>query len=201
MAEWLVVSGRHSLLNITSPRQVTTLDPLPYFILIERALRDEGTSYHYLPASSGYAEAELAPLSVVEGALAKISDPVQPGATWTADAPYRETREAIAKARASCNPNTLSFEAAYQSVSEGTRMVRRRELLGMTTPAGVGLFGLWSRYQAVTAAQFPVFPVAHTDAEWHSLLIPYRYGAETNSFHMAVLSVVSFRLTFPRVIP
>ena len=37
-----------AFLSITSSGQVTTLGPPPYFILIERALRDEGTSYHYL---------------------------------------------------------------------------------------------------------------------------------------------------------
>jgi uridine phosphorylase len=72
----------------------------PYFILIERALRDEGTSYHYLPAGSEYAEADPALLSVAEDALAMITDPVERGATWTTDAPYRETIEAIAAARA-----------------------------------------------------------------------------------------------------
>jgi uridine phosphorylase len=83
-----------------SSGQVTTLGPPPYFILIERALRDEGTSYHYLPAGCEYAEADPALLSVVEGALATISDPVERGAIWTTDAPHRETLEAIAAARA-----------------------------------------------------------------------------------------------------
>ena len=81
LAEQLFVSGYHSLLSITLSGQVTMLSPPPGFILIERALRDEGTSYCYLPAGSGYAEADPALLSVVEGALAKISDPVRRGAT------------------------------------------------------------------------------------------------------------------------
>jgi uridine phosphorylase len=100
VAEQLFASGCRLLLSITSSGQVTTLGPPPYFILIERALRDEGTSYHYLPAGSEYAEADPALLSVVEGALATIGDLVERGATWTTDAPYRETPEAIAAARA-----------------------------------------------------------------------------------------------------
>ena len=84
VAEQLFASGCRLLLSITSSGQVTTLGPPPYFILIERALRDEGTSYHYLSAGSDYAEA----------------DPVERGATWTTDAPYRETQQAIAAARA-----------------------------------------------------------------------------------------------------
>lgn len=54
-------------------------------------------------------------------------------------------------------------------------MVKRRELLGMTALAGAGLFGLSHRYRAAEAAQSAVFPVAHTDAEWRSLLSPAAY--------------------------
>ena len=56
VAEQLFASGCRLLLSITSSGQVTTLGPPPYFIVIERALRDEGTSYHYLPAGSEYAD-------------------------------------------------------------------------------------------------------------------------------------------------
>src|ERR1700684_1923503 len=100
VAEQLFASGCRLLLSITSSGQVTTLGPPPYFILIERALRDEGTSYHYLPSDSEYAEADPDILVIVEGALATIGDPVERGATWTTDAPYRETPAAIAAARA-----------------------------------------------------------------------------------------------------
>ena len=44
--------------------QIRALRPPPYFILIDRALRDEGASCHYLPASD-YAEADpAAPLAI-----------------------------------------------------------------------------------------------------------------------------------------
>jgi hypothetical protein len=52
-------------------------------------------------------------------------------------------------------------------------MIKRRELLGMTVLAGAGLFGLWRRDGS--AAQSPIFPVMHTDAEWRSLLGPAAY--------------------------
>ncbi len=100
VAEQLFACGCRLLLSITSSGQVATLRPPPYFILIDRALRDEGTSYHYLPAGSEYAEADPALLELVTAALAGISDPVERGATWTTDAPFRETLEAVAAARA-----------------------------------------------------------------------------------------------------
>jgi uridine phosphorylase len=100
VAEQLFASGCRLLLSITSSGQVTTLGPPPYFILIERALRDEGTSYHYLPPDSEFAEADPSLLAMAERALCNVDDPVERGATWTTDAPYRETLEAIAAARA-----------------------------------------------------------------------------------------------------
>jgi uridine phosphorylase len=100
VAEQLFASGCRLLLSITSSGQVTMLGLPPYFILIERALRDEGTSYHYLPFDPEYAEADPALLEIAESALANIGDPVERGATWTTDAPYRETLEAVGAARA-----------------------------------------------------------------------------------------------------
>src|SRR5262249_4544409 len=51
IAEQLFASGCRLLISVTSSGQLVELRPPPYFILIERALRDEGTSYHYLPPS------------------------------------------------------------------------------------------------------------------------------------------------------
>ena len=41
---------------MTSAGQILPMQAPPYFIVIDRALRDEGTSYHYLPPSD-YSEA------------------------------------------------------------------------------------------------------------------------------------------------
>jgi uridine phosphorylase len=98
LAEQMFASGTRLLISITSSGQITALRPPPYFILIDRALRDEGTSYHYLPASS-YAEADPALIAAVAEALSRVGEPVERGATWTTDAPYRETAEAIEAAR------------------------------------------------------------------------------------------------------
>ena len=66
----------------------------PYFVVIERALRDEGTSYHYM-APSDYSHADKAMLSALQGAFSGFPVPVLTGATWTTDAPFRETHAAI----------------------------------------------------------------------------------------------------------
>lgn len=100
LAEQMFATGCQLLVSITSSGQITALRAPPYFILIEQALRDEGTSYHYLPASSEYAKADPALVAAIGGALAGVGEPVERGATWTTDAPYRETADAIAAARA-----------------------------------------------------------------------------------------------------
>jgi uridine phosphorylase len=66
----------------------------PYFILIDRALRDEGTSYHYL-APARFSTGDQSLLSLLDGAFDQLGIPVHCGATWTTDAPFRETAEAI----------------------------------------------------------------------------------------------------------
>jgi uridine phosphorylase len=99
LAEQMFASGCRLLISVTSSGQIRALRPPPYFILIERALRDEGTSSHYLPASD-YAEADPALIGTVAKALSCVGEPVERGATWTTDAPYRETEQAIEAARA-----------------------------------------------------------------------------------------------------
>lgn len=100
LAEQMFASGCRLLVSITSSGQIKWLRQPPYFILIERALRDEGTSYHYLDADRDYAEADPALVAMVAPALAQSDKPVERGASWTTDAPYRETFEAIEAARA-----------------------------------------------------------------------------------------------------
>lgn len=99
IAEQLFASGCRLLVSITSSGQLVELRLPPYFILIERALRDEGTSYHYLPPSE-FSSAAPALIEAVNGAFDNVRVPVERGATWTTDAPYRETPSAIAAMKA-----------------------------------------------------------------------------------------------------
>jgi purine-nucleoside phosphorylase len=94
VAEQLFASGCRLLISMTSAGQVHALRPPPYFVLIDRALRDEGTSYHYLPPSD-FSAADPALLDLAERSLAELGLPIDRGATWTTDAPYRETQAAI----------------------------------------------------------------------------------------------------------
>jgi uridine phosphorylase len=68
-------------------------------VLIDRALRDEGTSHHYLPAST-FAESDHTLADRAFDGLAALPHAVHRGTSWTTDAPYRETEGSIAAARA-----------------------------------------------------------------------------------------------------
>ncbi|MBN8595631.1 MAG: nucleoside phosphorylase [Anaerolineae bacterium] len=98
VAEELFVSGCKLLISMTSAGQIIPMGQPPYFVLIERALRDEGTSYHYLPPAP-YSQIDPTLLTCLEGAFAGASARVLGGATWTTDAPFRETEYAIDYAR------------------------------------------------------------------------------------------------------
>ena len=99
VAEQLFASGCRFLVSITSAGQITPAGPPPYFVLIDQALRDEGTSGHYLPPGDpAAADPRLA--DAAYAALLAAPVPVRRGLAWTTDAPFRETERAIAAARA-----------------------------------------------------------------------------------------------------
>lgn len=100
IAEQLFVSGCKVLISVTSAGIIDPAKQNSKFILIEKTLRDEGTSYHYLPSSEE---------SMINPALSEnliswystINFPVVKGTSWTTDAPYRETQTAIEEAKKS----------------------------------------------------------------------------------------------------
>ena len=94
VAEELFASGCRLLISVTSSGQIKPVQTPPYFILIDRALRDEGTSYHYQPPAA-FSDAPEALIDGLKGAFVDIGVPVLQGATWTTDAPFRETEEAL----------------------------------------------------------------------------------------------------------
>ena len=98
VAEELFASGCQLLMSITSAGQIISRGQPPYVVLIDRALRDEGTSYHYLPHSPySYLHSSLRERLSTQWSHAKV--PLYTGASWTTDAPFRETEAMIAWCR------------------------------------------------------------------------------------------------------
>lgn len=63
------------------------------------AIRDEGTSYHYAPASD-MIDVNLRHTGLFKEVLAEFGYPYVEGITWTTDAVYRETREKVNRRKA-----------------------------------------------------------------------------------------------------
>jgi len=99
IAEELFACGCRHLISLTSAGQIVPAGPPPYFVVIDRALRDEGTSYHYA-APAVFARADPALVATAVKALRRAGLRAEVGASWTTDAPFRETAAAIAAARA-----------------------------------------------------------------------------------------------------
>lgn len=81
-----------------------------HLVLVSSAIRDEGLSYHYLPAAREI-QADPAALAVLETTLKERDLPYVVGKTWTTDAPYRETPAKIALRRGE-GCLTVDMEAA-----------------------------------------------------------------------------------------
>lgn len=95
VAEQMAISGARLVFGLTSAGRVASAMPVPGLVAVTRAIRDEGTSYHYLPPG----EAIDAPLEVahfLELELRKQLIPILSGTVWTTDAPYRETERQLA---------------------------------------------------------------------------------------------------------
>ena len=98
VAEELFASGCRLLISVTSAGQIVSAGQPPYFVIIDRALRDEGTSYHYA-APDVFADADPGLIVAAKQALGDAGISAHVGPSWTTDAPFRETAEAIAAAR------------------------------------------------------------------------------------------------------
>ncbi|MCW5962607.1 MAG: nucleoside phosphorylase [Bryobacterales bacterium] len=94
IAEQLAAAGVKVILGLTSAGRVSPDLPVPCLVVTTAAIRDEGTSLHYLPAGRQvHCPAPIAPFLTSE--LARTKWPVRCGTVWTTDAPYRETQSQL----------------------------------------------------------------------------------------------------------
>jgi len=84
--------------------------PTGSVVLAAEAIRDEGTSYHYLPPAPAVRADEQ--LTAACGTALQAAFPtMSSGVTWTTDAPYRETEGEVARLQAE-GVLTVEMEAA-----------------------------------------------------------------------------------------
>ncbi|HET8548991.1 MAG TPA: nucleoside phosphorylase [Bryobacteraceae bacterium] len=122
VAEQLATSGARVILGLTSAGRVSPDLRIPSLVVPAKALRDEGTSHHYLPpADTVEGDAGLA--AALQGELSGLGLPVVTGTVWTTDAPYRETAEQM-KRHASNGILAVEMQAASLFAFGAARTVR-----------------------------------------------------------------------------
>ena len=96
--DWLIGYG---VTEIISTGSCGVLQDLPEntFLVPVKALRDEGTSYHYMKPSR-FIDMNTAALSAIEGALAEHDLDYTEVTTWSTDGFYRETKAKVAYRKA-----------------------------------------------------------------------------------------------------
>jgi len=125
-AEQLIACGCRHIIGYSSAGAVQDRLSLPCLVVPDRALRDEGTSYHYLsPAVWAEARGELRGIVARNAAVCGL--PVHRGATWTTDAPYRETHSQIEEYRAEGILSVEMEAAALMALAE----VREAEIASL----------------------------------------------------------------------
>jgi len=100
-----------------------------YVIIPTEAVRDDGTSYHYLPAGES-AIAHPDAIKAIETTLTAHKIPYDKGKTWTTDAIYRETRERVAY-RQSQGCITVEMETAtFMAIAQFRNLIFGQILYG-----------------------------------------------------------------------
>ena len=96
--DWLIGYG---VTEIISTGSCGVLQDLPEntFLVPVKALRDEGTSYHYMKPSR-FIDINTTALSAIEAALEEHGLPYTEVVTWSTDGFYRETKAKIAYRKA-----------------------------------------------------------------------------------------------------
>ena len=126
IAEQLIACGCSHIIGYSSAGAIDDHLSMPCFVVPDRALRDEGTSYHYIPPTRwANAKSELA--AVVARHAVVCGLPVHCGSTWTTDAPYRETRSQIQDHRDSGILSVEMEAAALMALAE----VRKAEIASL----------------------------------------------------------------------
>ncbi|MFX1512277.1 MAG: nucleoside phosphorylase [Promethearchaeota archaeon] len=97
LVEELVVFGVKKIISIGVAGSLQKNVQLGSIILCDKAIRDEGTSHHYLP-SEKYVYPSKVMKQAIENTINSIGGITYvSGTTWTTDAPYRETIAEVAQ--------------------------------------------------------------------------------------------------------
>ena len=109
LMDFLISCGCRKIISTGSCGVLTDLAENEFLIPV-KALRDEGTSYHYLPASR-YIELDKTIRDAIEQTLLAQKIPFRECITWTTDGFFRETQDMVKYRRAE-GCTTVEMECA-----------------------------------------------------------------------------------------
>jgi uridine phosphorylase len=96
--ERLIASGVRAAIAVGGAGSLAEAFGLGDILVVESAVRDEGTSFHYLPSSRSVA-LDPQETSRVLAELRSLQLPARAGVTWTTDADFRETPARVDRRR------------------------------------------------------------------------------------------------------
>ena len=91
--DWLIGYGVEKIISTGTCGVLANIEENAFLVPV-RALRDEGTSYHYA-SPSRYMDVHVEAISAIEQVLEQLGIPYEEVMTWTTDGFYRETAEKV----------------------------------------------------------------------------------------------------------
>lgn len=125
--EELIAMGARRVVAVGGAGTLVPELVLGHAVIVGGAVRDEGTSFHYLPAGR-VVDADPHGVDVLRRTLDAAGLPHVTGRTWTTDAVYRETRTRVDRRRAE-GCLTVDMEASAFIAVARFRGVRLAQLL------------------------------------------------------------------------
>ena len=92
--DWLLGYGVEKIISTGTCGVLSNIEENAFLVPV-RALRDEGTSYHYAPPSR-YMDVHVETVSAIEQVLEQLGVPYEEVMAWSTDGFYRETAEKVA---------------------------------------------------------------------------------------------------------
>jgi len=121
LLEEVVTFGGHTFLACGGAGVLEQDLTLGHLMVVNSAVRDEGTSYQYLPAAREVT-AQPDMVAAIESALRERNLPFITGKAWTTSAPYRETAARIARRKAEGCRMVEMEASAMMAVAEFRRV-------------------------------------------------------------------------------
>ncbi|WP_297819542.1 nucleoside phosphorylase [uncultured Lactobacillus sp.] len=126
LLDWLISYGVKHVLTVGNAGALTDL-PENEMLLVKRAIRDEGTSFHYMEPGQ-FVDLDSNFLKQVENALTGLQLKYDEITTWTTDGFYRETPKKVAQFR-QLGADTVEMECASLAACAQFRKVDFAQIL------------------------------------------------------------------------